>query len=573
MLPEIWRAVQSLSGTKFTLDACCDVRGDNKLCNDYCAPLPGRDFFETNLSGHHLWMNAPFKGLRTFVSRYLAQKQKSPADTSACILVPCRPRDKVVHNMLQHTRVLTEYPAGSVLFSAPDEHGCRRVMPPCPFPVKVYFDPPRSSAPHLGSLPGAMPSSLTMLFTGSIYNSRTKLLLDSGASASFISKHVADDLSLALKPYSGTVRTADGHDASICGTCTVRVKIQQYQDYVTFYVCELSPQFDAILGNDWLTKHKAYLDFESKRCMLQRANGKRVALTPDAPSPTADENVAVLSALQFKRAVRQGCQAFLVIISNDEEPIPEQADTESGDTDPGQTTTSLNAMKVSDLGVAAVDPNALQRLLKRYRARFPEELPNYKPMKRATPPLTIPLVPGAKPPCSPMYRLSQPELAELRKQITELLLKGYIEPSTSSFAAPVLFVRKKDGSLRMCLDYRSLNKVTVKNKYPLPRIDDLLDRLNGCTCFSSLDLKSGYYQIQIDPRDVPKTSFRCPLGTYQFKVMPFGITNAPAAFQAVMNNIFSDYINDFVLVYLDDILIISKSPEEHLVHLEKVGGT
>jgi hypothetical protein len=255
--------------------------------------------------------------------------------------------------------------------------------------------------------------------------------------------------------------------------------------------------------------------------------------------------------------MRKNAESFLVLVT----------------ADPSATTTQpaarLNAIKVSDIGTTAVNQQDLNRLLHKYRARFPAELPKFKPVGNMVK-HTITLEPGAKPPCRPIYRLSQPELDEMRKQIAELLLKGYIEPSSSPYGAPVLFVKKKDGGLRMCIDYRALNQLTVKNKYPLPRIDDLLDSLNGSTCYTSLDLKSGYYQIQIDPEDIPKTGFRCPFGHFQFKVLCFGLTNAPSAFQAAMNDIFRDFLNDFVLVYLDDILIFSKSPEEHLIHLEKV---
>lgn len=464
-------------------------------------------------------------------------------------------------------QVLVHYPAGTVMFSAPGSNGSRVVLPPCPFPVKVYHDPPGSSM-HLGALP-TQQSGISMLYEGMISGESATILLDSGASASFISKDLADELQLHVQPFSGAVRTADGHDAQVTGKCTVRVKLQHYRGDVTFFVCPLSTQFDAILGDDWLTKHNAQLDFAAKRCVLRKSNGRRVVISSNITTPAAAANgLHILSALQFKRAVRKGAEAFLVVVEDVGDRPPQGAQSHScpsASSPPG----CLNALKVSDIGTTAVNQKDLDRLLNKYRARFPDELPKFKPRGNMVK-HTIPLEPGAKPPCRPIYRLSQPELEELRKQITELLLKGYIEPSSSPYGAPVLFVKKKDGTLRMCIDYRALNQLTVKNKYPLPRIDDLLDSLSGSKCFSSLDLKSGYHQIQIDPEDIPKTAFRTPFGHFQYKVLCFGLTNAPSVFQAAMNDIFRDYLNDFVLVYLDDILIYSKTPEEHLLHLEKV---
>ena len=161
------------------------------------------------------------------------------------------------------------------------------------------------------------------------------------------------------------------------------------------------------------------------------------------------------------------------------------------------------------------------------------------------------------------YRLSPKELAEAKKQIADLLAKGFIQPSQSPFGSPILFGQKKDGSLRMCIDYRGLNAITSRNRYPLPNIADLLDKFSGATVFSSLDLASGYHQIRISDDDVPKTAFTTPFGHYEFKVLSFGLTNAPATFQAVMNRLFG-HLHSFCVVYLDDILIFSKTPEEHL---------
>jgi hypothetical protein len=162
------------------------------------------------------------------------------------------------------------------------------------------------------------------------------------------------------------------------------------------------------------------------------------------------------------------------------------------------------------------------------------------------------------------------ELAELKAQLQDLLDKGFIRPSTSPWGAPVLFVRKKDGSLRLCIDYRQLNQVTVKNKYPLPRIDDLMDQLQSAKVFPKIDLISGYYQMRIRESDVSKSAFRTRYGHYEFLVMPFGLTNAPAAFMDLMNRVFRAYLDQFVVVFVDDILIYSSSEEEHAMHLQVV---
>jgi hypothetical protein len=182
----------------------------------------------------------------------------------------------------------------------------------------------------------------------------------------------------------------------------------------------------------------------------------------------------------------------------------------------------------------------------------------------------IELVPGTAPIFKRPYRMAANQLAELKEQLQELLDKGYIRPSASPWGAPVIFVPKKDGTQRMCVDYRSLNEFTVKNKYPLHRIDDLFDQLKGACVFSKIDLRSGYHQLKIRATDIPKTAFFTRYGLYEYTVMSFGLTNAPTYFMYLMNKVFMEYLYEFIVVFIDDILIFSKNEEEHDEHLRLV---
>nr|GEW40071.1 hypothetical protein [Tanacetum cinerariifolium] len=177
---------------------------------------------------------------------------------------------------------------------------------------------------------------------------------------------------------------------------------------------------------------------------------------------------------------------------------------------------------------------------------------------------------GAAPVVCAPYRLELSEMKELAKQLQELSEKGFIRPNSSPWGAPVLFVKKKDRSFRMCIDYKELNKLTVKNRYPLPRIDDLFDQLQGSSVYSKIDLRTGYHQLRIREEDIPITAFRTRYGHYEFRVMPFGLTNAPAVFMDLMNRVCKPYLDKFVIVFIDDILIYSKDKEEHKEHLKTI---
>jgi hypothetical protein len=184
--------------------------------------------------------------------------------------------------------------------------------------------------------------------------------------------------------------------------------------------------------------------------------------------------------------------------------------------------------------------------------------------------LAIELQPGKEPPYGPIYPLSQTELAALREFLEENLAKGFIQESRSPAGAPILFVPKKDGGLRLCVDYRGLNAITVKNRYPLPLITEIMDRVAGAQYFSKIDLKDAYYRLRIKAGDEWKTAFRTRYGHYEFLVVPMGLTNAPATFQAYINKALRGLVDDFCIVYLDDILVFSRTQEEHDQHLQQI---
>jgi hypothetical protein len=199
---------------------------------------------------------------------------------------------------------------------------------------------------------------------------------------------------------------------------------------------------------------------------------------------------------------------------------------------------------------------------------FPEELPGMPPDWDIE--FVIELKPGTAPIYKTPFRMTTPELAELKEYIKELLEEGFIHPSSSSWGAPVIFVLKKDGTQRLCMDYNALNEVTVKNKYPLPRIDDLFDQLRGACVFSKIDLRLGYHQLKVRECDIPKAAFISRYGMYEFTVMSFGLTNALAYFMYMMNKDFKEYLDKFVVVFINDILVYSRSEEEHEGHLRLV---
>ncbi|KAJ0950618.1 putative nucleotidyltransferase, Ribonuclease H [Helianthus annuus] len=289
--------------------------------------------------------------------------------------------------------------------------------------------------------------------------------------------------------------------------------------------------FDVIIGMDWLSKYQAEILCKEKIVRVPLPSGESFSVQGHRSGAT----FSIISAMKAQKCLRKGYPAMLALVT-DSQP---------------------DERKIGDFPVVCEFPDV-----------FPEELPGLPPHRQVE--FQIDLVPGAAPIARAPYRLAPGELQELSNQLQELLDRGFIRPSSSPWGAPVLFVKKKDGSFRMCIDYRELNKVTVKNRYPLPRIDDLFDQLQGSSFYSKIDLRSGYHQVRVREGDVPRTAFRTRYGHYEFLVMPFGLTNAPVVFMDLMNRVCKPYLDDFVIVFIDDILIYSKSQEDHERHLRLI---
>jgi hypothetical protein len=265
-------------------------------------------------------------------------------------------------------------------------------------------------------------------------------------------------------------------------------------------------EIDVILGMSWMRRHRPLLDTTSRAVNLDSLlHGSVTLQLASTPVPTASAHHTI-------------------------------------------------AQKLKDIPVACEFPDV-----------FPEGLPGMPPDRDVE--FTIELQPGTAPISRRSYKMTPKELAELKIQLKEILNKGYIHQISSPWDCPALFVKKKDQSLRLVVNYRPLNAVTINNKYPLPRIDILFDQLAGVRVFSKVDLRSGYHQIKIHAEDVPKTAFSTRYGLYEYLVMSFRLTNAPAHFMYLMNSIFMPELDKFVVVFIDNILVYSKNEEEHEQHL------
>jgi len=416
--------------------------------------------------------------------------------------------------------------------------------------------------------------SMSLLkLSGTICGHPATVMIDSGSTGNFINSSFVRACNISTSPSKNRIVTlaTGANESSSRVVAKAPIVLESYKGNIDLMVLPLAG-YDAILGMQWLKYHKASIDcssnsvhieHESKQHRLQSSSGTTLksakiekslsSLSKPKPGVNKQElslyGKSLISAKQLKRRSRHE-EVFLVVVRDTSEKH-------------SYCINALSSEKQQDL------PPEAKKLLSEFADVFPEDLPTSLPPRREVD-HRIELMPGATPPSRPTYRMSPVELDELKKQLQDLTEHGFIQPSKSPFGAPVLFVKKKDGSMRMCIDYRALNKITIKNKYPLPRVDELLDRLHGAKYFTKIDLRSGYHQVRIYPEDVPKTAFRTRYGHFEFLVLPFGLTNAPATFMHLMHQILRPYLDKFVIAFIDDVLVYSKTLEEHKQHVRAV---
>ncbi|GJT68854.1 putative reverse transcriptase domain-containing protein [Tanacetum coccineum] len=296
--------------------------------------------------------------------------------------------------------------------------------------------------------------------------------------------------------------------------------------------------FDAIIGMDWLSKYQAVIVCAEEIVHIPWGN-ETLIIHGDRSNQGNATRLNIISCTKTQKYMQKGFPIFLAHVTAKE--VKDKSEKK----------------RLKGVPIVRDFPEV-----------FPEDLPGLPPTRQVE--FQIDLVPGVASIARAPYRLAPSERKELSEQLKELSDKGFIRPSSSPWGAPVLFVKKKDGSFRMCIDYRELNKLTVKNRYPLPRIDDLFDQLQGSSVYLKIDLRSGYHQLRVRKEDILKTAFRTRYGHYEFQVMPFGLTNAPAVFMDLMNRVCKPYLDKFVIVFIDDILIYSKNKQEHEEHLKQI---
>jgi len=667
--PEVYTEIMESLG-----DSCgIDAFNRNPLATTCPIQLQDEEFFQHDFKDKMVWIHPPQKIIADALHHYTMTKVKNPQTSAVFVLPSTMGKLKPWVKYLKGMQLIKQYIGRDRIY-------CTTTMDKCTTSknTEIWYDPP-GHKPDLSTQQKVLnhvktsKTTLKMVFQGLVQGQSTLVLVDSGASNSFITADLASKAGLHVTNSHDNIQVAGETSMDVTGTAEMRLRIGTYiGTQKVLVVKKLIAGVDLILGEDWLEATEAEVSYK-KQCVMLAS--PKCTLYPISKGDTytrsaeyihymeTNQNV-VMSAKQAVRALRKGSRHFLVSIkkkgdgsinsiedllapmseesarqeTNDQEQGLEPSVTGKGLVFPSDgehlqeytnhsnhtcqsmsqnqqgsvhnrtekkavfTATGKEKRKREELGqppqqeealplpppieTLSIDDAIENKLLE--SAECPTLVPRHimrqtlqesKVLFKILDKVedidrgighTIKLDADTVPPYRPCRRMSPAELEMCKLYVAELLKKGFITPSTSPFGAPIMFVAKPGGGFRVVCDWRALNKKTIKNKYPIPRIDETIDKLNGSTIFSSLDLDSGYFQIKISEEDAHKTAFTTLMGHYEFKVLGMGLANSPATFQAVMNRVFHKYLNTFVVIYLDDIMIYSKTPEEHVEHIKLV---
>ena len=527
----------------FDYDCCCDDSGHNShVYGKFFSP--SRSFLVQDISGNNVFINPPFDNIYKFLAHYFHNKAKNPS-TSGVFVLPNWTSTSWFRDFVPRLTHVQTVPSGSWVFTRPSSTspGARESVGPTRWDVNFYRDPP-ILPPH------PTPATSTAMVTdgnlgsplptvrGKIGNSNATFLIDSGATHNFVSPklHLRTSASSPLR-----VQLADGSFRTSTTSTSTTFYLNGKSFQSDFVILDISG-CDVILGQPFLRRFNPHINWA--RGDMQFKCGSLCKFFTSTHQP----RVALIKAKKVRRLIYTDNSTDVFVAMVQAHSLPHAS------SDYSELLSRCPSSKLRDV-------------LQRYAPMFdpPTTLPPHRAHDHA-----IDLLPDSTPPPRKLYRMSTSELAEVKRQLADYISKGWIRPSSSPFGAPILFVRKKTGELRMCVDYRELNKVTRKNRAPLPRVDEMFDMLYGSSVFSSFDLYSGYNQLRIREGDEHKTAFQTRYGLYEFLVLPFGLCNAPSTFMTWMNDVLRDFIDDFVLVYLDDILIYSRNVSEHVNHVDRV---
>jgi len=407
-----------------------------------------------------------------------------------------------------------------------------------------------------------------------------RVLLDSGASNNFINHRLAESHHLSYDPsLAELIETGDGnHSVNSYGeTKPLKMKLGSTYTHTSSYTVMDLGEYDVILGMPWVNHSKCQVQGDPHSPKVQVIHQKRTLQLPlRVPVNPGKEACYSLSKKEFSKEAERGFTELYEVYYQGWKPEEESTPTKSlltlGQSHPppkgGPLGPSENRDPLASPSGTHHNPR-LDALLKEFQDVFPDDLPKNVIVEREIA-MRIPVQTGVPPPCQAPYRASADAQVVIEETLKYLYDHGFCRDSLSEYGAPVTMARKQDGSWRFCIDYRKLNAITKEAKYPLPRIEDCLDRLGKAKFFSKLDLRSGYWQVKIHPDDIEKTAFRTQNGHHEFLVMPFGLQGAPSTFQRLMNHYLRHHLGKFVLVYLDDICIYSNTEEEHYDHLKVV---